>query len=103
LQRQIVLNNMPRAARTALNAVHVDVIVGKLRAVRNEIVRKIDSQLCRLGMYEKVCLNSLFMGLACWQRHKVIKDLQLGLPSGAIEHWYWMPGGDRKCLVAHVV
>ena len=94
---------MPRAARTALNAVQVDVIEGKLRAVRNETVRRIDSRLCRLGMYEKVNLNYFFSGLVCWQRHKVIKDLQLGLPSGTIEHWSWMPGGGRAGLAAHIV
>ena len=94
---------MPRAARTAQNAVHVEVIEVKLRAMRNEIVRKIDCRLSRLGMYEKVSLNYFFTDLVCWQRHKEIKDLQLGLTCGTIEHWSWMPGGGRAGVAAHVV
>jgi len=94
---------MPRASRTAQNAVHVEVIEGKLRAMRNEIVRKIDRRLSRLGMYEEVSLNYFFTDLVCWQRHKAIKDLQPGLTCGTIEHWSWMPGGGRAGVVVHVV
>ena len=81
---------MPRAARTAQNAVRVEVIEGKLRAMRNETLRKIDCQLSLLGMYEKVCLSYFFTDLVCWERHKAIRGFHLGLPSGTIEHWSWM-------------
>jgi hypothetical protein len=63
LQRQVALNAMPRAAKTAQNEVRVDVIEGKLCAMCNEtILRKIDCRLFRLRMFEKVCLNSFFHG-----------------------------------------
>ncbi len=54
-------------------------------------------------MYEKVNLSYFFSCLLCWQRHKVIKDLQLGLTCGTIEQWSRMPGGGRAGLTAHVV
>jgi hypothetical protein len=54
-------------------------------------------------MYDKLNLNTFFIGLLCWQRHKAIKDMRVGLPSGAIDHWYWTPGGSRAGLVAHVI
>ena len=94
---------MPGAARTTTNAVTVEVIICKLRPIRNDTVRKIDRRLCELGVYEKLNLNSLFIGLLCWQRHKVIKDMQKGLPSASIEHWSWMPGGGRAGIAAHVI
>jgi len=103
LQRQVALNAVPGAARTTENAVLLDVIQGKLRAIRNETVRMIDCRLSRLGMYEELNLNYLFKDLVCWQRNKAIKDLRLGLPSGTIEHWSWMPGGGRAGIAAHVV
>jgi len=105
LHRQVVLNSAPRAARTTLNAVQADVVEEKLRDVRNETVRKIDSRLCGLGMYEKVCLLNYFFFQVSFvgKGTKVIKDLQLGLPSGTIEHWSWMPDGGRAGLSAHVV
>ena len=103
MHRQVALNAMPRATRTAQNAVHVDAIEWRLRANRNETVRKIDCRLSRLRMYEKVCLYSFFTDLVCWKKHKAIRDLQLDLPSGKIEYWSWMPGGGRASVAAHVV
>ena len=82
---------------------HLEVVEGKFRPLRNDIVKKIDLRLCQLEMYEKLCLNQFFIGLLCWQRHKAIKDIQLSLPSGCIEHWSWMHGGGRAGLAAHVI
>ena len=49
MQRQVALNDVPRVARAAQNVVRVDEIVGKLRALRNETIRKIDCRLSDCG------------------------------------------------------
>jgi len=104
LQRQNELNAFPRAARTIFaNAVHLGVIEGNFRHIRNDAVGKIDCRLCMLGMYEKLNLNHYFIGLLCWQRYKAIKNMHLGLPSACIEHWSWRFGGGRASLAAHVI
>jgi len=103
LQRQNALNTLPGATRTIANAVQWDTIEGRLRHIRNVTVRKIDHRLCQMGMYEKLNLNYYFVGLLCWQRYKAIQDMRLGLPSGCIQHWSWMPGGGRAGLAAHVI
>jgi hypothetical protein len=54
-------------------------------------------------MYDKLNLNTFFIGLLCWQRHKAIKDMHLSLSSGSLEHWSWTFGGSRARLVAHVI
>ena len=100
LQRQNELNALHGAARTSATAVELK---GKLRPLRNDIVKMIDRRLCQLGMYEKLCLNQLFIGARCWQKYKAIKNMLIGLPSGYIEHWTWMPGGGRAGLATHVI
>ena len=94
---------MPGVARTTTNAVKVELIQFKLRPIRNDTARKIDRNLCGLGMYDTLNLNTFFIGLICWQRHKAIKDMRLGIPCGSIENWTCTPSGGRAGLVAHVI
>ena len=60
-----MLNAGLRATRTSENAVYVDVIVEKIRAIRNGTVKKIDRRLCNMGKYEKLDLDSYLTKLLC--------------------------------------
>lgn len=75
----------------------------RLRPMRNETTRCIDMALNRMGMYEMLNLQPYLETLNCRKRWAALKDMELGMPSGTIEHWSWMPGGGRAGIAAHVV
>ena len=103
VERQHASNGTLGAARNTTNAMQVELIELKFRPIRNDTNMKIDRMLSDLEMYDKLNLNTFFIGLLCWQRYKSIKDMRLCLLFGSIDHWSWTPSGRRARLVAHVI
>ena len=85
------LNARPSAARTVGSVVHVEVVEGRLRPIRNITVKAIDLKLSQMGHYEKLDLLPFMRDLQSWERWRAMQDLKKGMPSGCIEHWSWMP------------
>ena len=97
------MNKEAQAIRNATSAVKVKVVSGKTRSLSTRIAKSIDLRLSRIQFYKKLDLNPFLGSLQCWERYKVLKDIEKGLPSGTIEMWSWMPGGGRAGIAAHVV
>ena len=75
----------------------------RLRPIRKETTRCIDMRLTRMGMYEKLNLQPYLEKLDCRKRWATLKDMELGMPNGTIEHCSWMPGGGRAGIAAHII